>query len=66
MSASILFISWDKPGQVGSGIVGYRVEVREVQHVRDGSQELVSVPLMPVYNREVKEMRTEVNQGLGI
>ena len=65
MSASVLSLSWEKPGQVGSGIVGYRVEVREVQHVRPGSQELESVPLEPVYNREVKEMRTQVNQGLG-
>lgn len=65
MSASILSLSWDKPDQVGSGIVGYRVEVRRVQHVRPGSQELESVPLEPVYNLEVKEMQTEVNQGLG-
>ena len=65
MSVSTLSLSWERPVQVGSGIVGYRVEVQRLQHTSSGSQDLESVPLVPEYNIEVKEVQAEVNQGLG-
>ena len=66
MSVSSLSLSWERPVQVGSGIVGYRVEVRRLQHTSPGSQDLESVPLVPEYDMEVKEVQAEVNQGLGM
>ena len=40
--------------------------MRRLQHTSPGSQDLESVPLVPEYNMEVKEMQAVVNQGLGI
>ena len=65
-SASSLSLSWEKPDQVGSGIVGYRVEVRRLQERSPGSKELESVALVPEHNLEVKQMQSLVNQGLGM
>ena len=66
VSASALSLSWERPAQVGSGVAGYRVEVQRLQHTSPGSEDLESVPLVPEYDMEVKEMQAEVNQGLGM
>ena len=65
-SSTSLSLSWVVPDDPGSGIVGYRVEAQRLQHRSQASRDLVSVPLSPVFDKEIKETQAKVSEGLGM
>ena len=57
-----LSLTWEKPDFQGSGVVGYMVKAQRVE--QRPSREPVSVPLLPVYDKELGETQAQVTQGL--
>ena len=63
-------MSWQKfesESNRNSAMIGYTVEVLKVQHKRYGSRDLVSIPLVPTYNRKVNETHIQAfHEQLGM
>ena len=65
-SSMSLSLSWVVPDNRGSGVVGYRVEVQRLRHRSQASKDLLSEPLTPEFDKEIKETQVQVTQGLGM
>ena len=64
VSGSSLRLEWGEVAEGSDSVVGYRVEVQEIQH-RPNSRELVAVSLSEEYDRIIEQTSTSVTQGLG-
>ena len=60
-SPSGLSISWELPTVLGDEVIGYQVEVKELQH-KTGTKDVVSVNVTD-FNTKVQE--ASLNEGLG-
>ena len=63
-------MSWQKfesESNKSSAIIDYTVEVLKVQHKMYGSRDLVSISLVPAYNRKVNETHIQAfHEQLGM
>jgi hypothetical protein len=59
-STSGLSISWEQPTVLGDEVIGYQVEVKELQH-EDGTNDVVSVDITD-FNTKLPE--ASLNEGL--
>lgn len=59
-STSGLSISWELPTVLGDEVIGYQVEVKELQH-EDGTKDVVSVDITD-FNTKLPE--ASINEGL--